>query len=119
MLNEAKEQNVINQFAAGPDDDLFLVERGFFLDTKLGPLVGVKPGDVVRLTKKAGVELFYGCKVIPLELGEVFEAVRPFRTAVNGEWVDVEVADVIRLDREEALKLLRDGSVKEKKGVVK
>ena len=119
MLNEAKEQNVINQFAAGPEDDLYRVERDFFLDTKLGPLVGVKKGDVVRLTKKAGVELFYGCKVRPLEISETFEVLHPIRVAVNGEWVDLDPGDVIRLEEQEGLDLLRRGDVKEKKGVIK
>jgi len=65
------------------------------------------------------MEVFYGGKVTPVNLGETFQAIRPLRTVDgNGEWLDVERGDVLKLDRNEAIKLLRQGTVRElKKGV--
>ncbi len=117
-VEETKEpaEAITHQFGVGDEGDLYRVERDFFLDVKLGPLIPVRKGQIVRLSRKSGVEFFCAGKVAPVEIGTVFEAVRDFRTAQNGEWLDVQAGDTLRLERDEALELLRQGMVKQKKG---
>ncbi len=117
-VEETKEPaEAITQFGVTLDDgELYRVERDFYLDVKLGPLVPVRKGQIVRLSRASAAELFYACKVSPVEIGQVFEALRDFRTVKEGEWLDVVQGDVLKLEKGEALPLLRSGMVREKKG---
>ena len=114
---EEKEQAEICEYAIAYDQSRqFKAVRRFFLQTRNGPLTEIKPGDRLRLSDGTGHELFFASKVVPIEISEVFEVIRPFRMAQAGEWVDLQKGDIIKLEKEEAILFLREGKVKEKKG---
>ena len=120
MDNAKVEEQELVQFGVTLENSkLYRVEKDFLLDVRFGPLQPAKKGQVVRLSEKFGNELFFGNKISPLEISTVFEAVRGFRTIKDGEWLDVEIGDILKLERDEALKHLREGNVKESKGGIK
>ena len=93
----------------------YFCEKPFMLRTLNGPLIEVRPGQKVRLGDRLGPELFYANKVVPLLIGELFEVVIPFQVVgAGGEYESVNQGDIIKLDRLEAIKILREGKVKEK-----
>jgi hypothetical protein len=64
-------------------------------------------GETVWLSKRTGDELFYCNKVSPRELGQFFRVTRSFRDVKDDEWVDLKINDVLKLERKEAINLLR------------
>jgi len=93
----------------------FFCEKSFMLRTINGPLIEVRPGQKVRLGDRLGPELFYANKVVPLLIGELFEVVVTFQIVnKSGEFENVNQGDVVKLERSEAIKLLKEGKVKEK-----
>ena len=112
-----KAEEIVAEFAiSGDSARSFLVTRPFFLRTKDGPAITVNPGQEVFLSPETGRELFAARKVEPTALGEIFEVIRPFRIDQGGEWTRLERGDIVKLSRSEALSLLREGTVREKKG---
>jgi hypothetical protein len=114
---EASPNRTFHEFGIREQDgETWKVTHPFLLNTKLGPLASIPEGSLVHLAYKTGREAFLDGRVEPILLGEVFEVVRAFQTVKDGEWVDLAPGDVIKLTREEALHLLRQGKIKEKKG---
>jgi len=96
---------------------LYVAERNFLLRTINGPMTEIQPGDKIRVSSFLGEQLFYGSKASPVEIGENFVAIRDFRyVGPEGTYIPVEIGDTLKLGREEAIKLLREMMVREKKG---
>lgn len=116
---EIEEKEICEYGIAYDQSREYRAVRGFFLQTKHGPLTEIKSGSLVRLSDRTSQELFYANKVSPLEVGTTFEALVSFRTiGSDGGWLDVQEGDVIEMGREEALTSLRRKQVKEKIGGV-
>jgi hypothetical protein len=114
---EEKEQAEICEYAIAYDQSRqFKALKSFFLQIRNGPLTAVKAGSLLRLSDRLGNELFFTNKVVPVEIGEIFEVIRPFRMEQAGRWVNLERDDVVKLEEEEAILFLREGKVKEKRG---
>jgi len=94
---------------------VYRVERAFMMPVRFGPLQRVEPGMLVRLGERLGAEMF-GCgRVSPVTLSEHFEVVCPIRFTKDGEWIDVVPGDVLKMTPEEALPLLRERKIKERR----
>ena len=107
----------ICEFGIGPDQGrLYIVRRGFYLKTRIGPLESVKVSQLVRLEATTAEILFFAGKIEPSELAETFEVIHDFCSVENGEFVPLEKGDVLKLSRDEAIPLLRTQRVKERKG---
>ena len=53
-IEETAKQEIISQWGVTAEEgSLYRVERGFHLNTKLGPPIPVKKGDIVRLSEKS------------------------------------------------------------------
>lgn len=113
-----KEQTpkIIDEFIASPDDKVWKAVRPFFLEVRLGPLVLIEKNSLARLTEKTARDLFAASKIEPLHIGKTFQAIRSFRTpGPTGEWLVVEPNDIVKIENpDEALQLLRAGTVREK-----
>ena len=95
---------------------LYKVVRSFLLPTRFGPLTQIPHGSKVRLDDKLAEEAFYGNRVEPIELGEFFTVIRPVQiVGPDGCWIMGEPGDTVKLSRDEAIKLLRQGYIKEVK----
>lgn len=117
---ETEEEAMFAEYGvAWENTKLYRVENPFFLKVCDGPLKPVEVGTLVRLdSNRTGPYLFDGGKVAPVELGELFEVTQPYRTVGPGtEYVYLEKGDILKLSREEAIPLLRELKIKEKKGV--
>jgi len=92
----------------------YIAIKAFYLGRILGPSILVKIGQKVWLSKATGDQLFYAGKVEPVILGSEFEVIQPFREIdpEKNEYVYFEVGDVLKLERSEAIKLLRELKVK-------
>jgi hypothetical protein len=95
---------------------MYRVEAPFFLKVNDGPLRSMPIGARVFLDAgSTGPDLFYANKVVPVELGDTFTVIQPFRmVGKDGEYVYLERGDVIKLGRDEAIPLLRELKIKEK-----
>ncbi len=114
-----KMEEAIYQYQFGVTDSdgvPYLAVKDFYLQTLFGPLTLIRKGARVMLSPKTGKELFYSSKVEPETLSDVFEIIEPIRTVLNGEWLYAKKGDIVKLTREEALPLLREGKIEEKKG---
>jgi hypothetical protein len=110
-------EQVIEEFGCNPDDGLHRVIRSFFLTTRNGPLEAIAPGSIVRLTPATAQETFYAGKTEPLEIGEVFEVLQAIQVVgSDGLWIKAAQGDQVKLDRSEAVELLRQNKIRERKG---
>ncbi len=112
------DETVICEYGISPEEaTTYEVQKPFYMRTCDGPLELVKKKQRVLLGRKFGFEMFHSGKATPVALGDTFEVIRPFQTAgENGEWNRLQPGDVVKLDRDEAIRFLREGIVKEKKG---
>jgi hypothetical protein len=114
-MSEKQEEKIIKEYAVSigetPSVGVFRVSRAFYLKTVNGPPVEIKPGQLIELGKETHETLFCIGKISPLEIPEKYKVRVPFRTTINGLFVDLRVDDVIELDTEEALKLWRQNYV--------
>ncbi|MBM4338801.1 MAG: hypothetical protein FJ110_04595 [Deltaproteobacteria bacterium] len=111
------EENFIAQLGVTLDEGKFyIVEKPFFLQVVDGPLQRVEKGWRLLLSQRFGDEMFFSGRVIPVELGEHFEAVRDFQVIQNGEYFRVKKGDTLKLTKDEAVQFLRTGDVREKRG---
>jgi len=60
--------------------------------------------------------MFFAKKVIPTEIGEIFEVLVPFQVVRDGKYLYLERGDIVKLTQEEAISLLRKQEIKEKRG---
>jgi hypothetical protein len=115
---EAVEEKEICEYGVVFDQSRqYIASRSFFLQTRNGPLTGIQPGNLVRLSDRTGHELFLAGKVVPIEVGAIFEVIQNFRTVdASGDWLNVQRGDIIKLNSDEAFSLWREGKIQEKKG---
>ena len=99
------------------DGEVWIVTRAFMLNLVgvNGPWEAVQPGQRVRLFRKRGEEAFFAAKVEPEHLGDTFEVIAPFRVIKDRQWLHLERGDVVKMTRAEAVPLLRERKVKERK----
>jgi len=117
MYEKTQEPIIVDQWVVGEGGKLMVVIRPFFLNTKLGPPTPVQKGWLVRVDPKVGEQLFFAAKAEPVELSDTFEVIRSHITVdENGEWLSLEKGDILSLSREEAIPLLRQQKIKERKG---
>jgi len=94
---------------------VYRVIKSFWMPVCFGPLQEVRPGMTVRLGERLGAEMF-GCgRVSPVTLSEYFEVIYPIRFVEDGAWVDLAPGDVVKMTPEEALPLLRERKIKERR----
>jgi len=115
MEVEKQKDKIIREYAVGrgetPSVGVFRVNRAFYMKVVNGPLVLVEAGQRIELGKATRDELFSVGRISPLEIPGKFKVRLPFRTTVNGLFVDLRIGDIIELDTEEALKYWRQGFV--------
>lgn len=119
MKAEARqaEQETICEYGVGPESGrLYEVQRDFYLNVCDGPLVAVRKGQRVFLDHRTGNQMFFAKKVIPTEIGEIFEVLVPFQVVRDGKYLYLERGDIVKLTQEEAISLLRKQEIKEKRG---
>lgn len=123
MVKEAehkKEESVITEFGVTDSDGRICRTReSFWLPTRNGPLESIPKNVLVMVSQRTADELFYSGKAVPEQLGEIFEVLRPTRMVQNGEYLDLATGDILRMGKEEAIPLLRQGVIKERRGEVK
>ncbi len=109
----AKEQPIILEFGAEESDDCHEVVRAFLLKTKDGPLQSIPKEAIVRLKRETALEMFYAGKTIPLNIPETFEVLQSIRVeGPDGLWIRAQPGDIVRLDKTEAVRLLRERMVR-------
>jgi len=105
---DVKQQEPLYEFGVRYEEaSPYVVEKSFYLSIRFGPPVPIPKGETVWVSKQTAEELFFSCKVAPLQLGEFFRVTRPFLDVQDGQWVNLKINDVLRLTREEAITLLR------------
>lgn len=110
-----KEENVIREYVVSigetPSAGVFKVIRTFYLKVVNGPNIEILPGQFVEVCEATRLELFSIGKISPEMIPEKFKVRLPFRTTINGLFVDLRIDDVIELGHEEALGYWRKGFV--------
>jgi hypothetical protein len=112
---QQEEKKEFYQFGQRPEDlKPWRSDRSFYLQTCYGPLTPIPVGCIVHLGKQMAQELFSLNKISPVWVGEKFRALRALRfVSDEGTWIDCRANDIIKLSREEAIPLLREGKIKE------
>lgn len=104
----ASEKETVCEFGIRPEDARpYVVTRSFYLTVRFGPPETMPKGETVWLSKQTADTLFPAGKIEPLEVGRYFKFLHPARIVQNKEWVDLKPGDIVELEREEALRLLR------------
>ena len=110
-----KEENVIREYTVSigetPSAGVFRVLRAFYMKVVNGPNIEIKPGQLVELGKESQVMLFSIGKIEPEIIPEKYKVKIPFRTTIDGLFVDLRLDDLIELGPEEALKFWRKGFI--------
>jgi len=118
-FNQIILDEIICELGVNPDQSpLYRVERPFFLNVRFGPLTEIRKGVLVRLETPTAAMLFFSGKIEPILLAEIFEAIHPFCVDEGGTWIEIEAGDILKLNRLEALPLLRQGKIKERRVIV-
>jgi len=101
------------------DGKIFRCDRPFLLSLQDGPPQRIEKNALVRVASKLANELFFSKKISPLDLPEIFEAVCSFQSVQpDGTWLRISKGDILKLSRKEALALLRERKIREKKGEI-
>lgn len=115
MVKEDKrEKQIIEEMGAQPSDELFVACNGFFIRTSIdSPLTSVQPGMLVKLTFGTAIALFLSGKVEPESIPEEgeYRALRNFSYESNNKIFSIENGDKLRLNKGEAINLLRERKV--------
>lgn len=91
----------------------YFVTRSFSLPTCDGPPTPIPTGSRVRLGDRNAQTLFQGGKIEPVVMPTEFEVLHPFSSIDSkGEWVTPDPGDIVKMEKEEALKLWRSGHIK-------
>ena len=94
----------------------YVAEHSFLLPISNGPMVSIPVGARVLVSRQTGEQLFYSRQARPVKLPEVFQVIRQFqKIGPDGEYLNLDVGDILRLTADEAVDLLRRGQVKGKK----
>jgi hypothetical protein len=99
-----------------PGVGIYEVTKGFRLPVRKGPHVALKAGDLCELSRETAESEFYLGRVIPHDpaLPEIgtYIVIRPFRTIVDGLWIDLKRDEKLELELGEALPLLRTQKIR-------
>jgi hypothetical protein len=110
-----EKNKIIEELGAQPSDELFMAVHGFFIYTALdSPLTSIQPGSTVRLSHETAATLFLDNKIIPESIPESAEYVSltSFNFENGGKIFWVEKFDKVKLNKEEAIVLMRDRKVR-------
>lgn len=109
--DDVTDKAVIVEHGATEDDMLVRVTRGAFnlqvVDPEKGPTQIVRYGDILRIKKETYDMNFYCNRIEPVELPTQFKVIRWFRTIKDNLYLDLINGDIIELDRDEAIPLMR------------
>ena len=113
------EENVVEEFdfheygLSLQRSKTYKVSRSFMLPTCDGPPTSIPAGCKVRLGVRYARVLFEGAKIEPVVIPTEFEVVHDFTSVdLKGQWVSTSRGDIIRLEKQEALKLWRSGQIR-------
>ncbi len=96
--------------------ETYKVMRSFMLSIIDGPPVSIPVNSTVRLSPKTARTLFLAGKIEPVIMPTEFEVVHPVTSIDSrGEWVSPGVGDIVKMEKDEALKCWRSGHIKPKK----
>jgi hypothetical protein len=109
-----QEQEALCEFGIRFEDlKEYTIELSFYLSVRYGPPIVLKKGERVWLSQATGNELFFCKKVIPSNIPEYFKVTQAFRHVKDGTYVDLQIGDILKLERQEGIKYLRAKCVTE------
>ena len=94
-----------------PSAGIFRVVRGFYLKVVNGPLIEIKPGQQIELSKETYETLFPIGKIEPINIPEQFKVIKSFRTVIDGRYVDLCPGDIVEFDKPEGLSYWQKGFI--------
>ena len=119
MNERSNKEEIIKEFCVStgemPGVGIFKATRGFYIKTKDGPLTLVPANSLVELSSETARSEFSIARVIPYDpkIPEKarYRVVYPFRTVIDGLYVNLKQHDEIELSITEALPLLRENKI--------